>query len=36
MAIESLIVVGIFALLMFAVSLYDLKERQKKHRDKHS
>lgn len=35
MAIESLIVVGVFAILMLAVSLYDLKERQK-HRDKHS
>ena len=35
MAIESLIGVGIFALLMLAVALYDAKERQK-HRDKHS
>jgi|GEM_PF-2338580 len=35
MAIESLVGVGVFALLMLAVVLYDAREKQK-HRDKHS
>jgi len=36
MAIESLVGVVVFALLMLAVALYDAKHRQKKDRNKHS